>query len=459
MPRPPLPYRPDIERPEPREAETAAALRRRMRGIQETTFRHYGHAMRGIHTKSHGLLEGEMVVPEGLPPELAQGMFARPGRYPVVMRLSTNRGDVIDDDISVPRGMAIKVIGVEGERLPGSEGEVTQDFVMVNQPAFTEPDLRVFLRNITVVEATTDTGQAWKKGLAALLRPAVSTLRALGFRPWTLTTMGGHPATHPLGETFHTQVPFRYGEHVAKLSLAPASPALLALRGAPLDLRGRPNGLREAVIAFFREHGAEWELRVQLRTNPDTMPIENASVVWPEAESPHRTVARLIVPPQPAWSEARARQVDDGLAFSPWHGLAAHRPLGAINRARRAAYEEGARFRAERNRRQIREPRARLVLAPDPPAVFGAAPGREGRRPGTPDAPPGAWSPPMRPTARGLAIGAAAGLALVLGGALLRHAPGGAVRLALLAALLGTAAAGRLLLRPGRRALAGRRGA
>jgi ribosomal protein L17 len=381
-----LPFEEAIEQPEPDEAAKAAELRRLMQDIRETTLRDYGHATRSLHAKSHALFGGEIEVLDGLPPELAQGLFARPGRYPAILRLSTNRGDILDDDISVPRGMALKVIGAEGERLPGSEGEATQDFVMVNQPAFTERDLRVFVRNITVVDATTETGLAWKKVAAALLRPFVAALRAVGAKPWTLTTMGGHPLTHPLGETFYTQVPFRYGDHVAKLSLAPVSPALLALRDRPVALRGKPNGLREAVIETCHEHAAEWELRVQLRTNPRSMPIEDASAEWPEAESPYRPVARVRVPPQPAWSEARAAQVDDGLAFSPWHGLAAHRPFGSVNRARREAYVEGARFRAQHNRCPIAEPRSRLALSGQPAQVFGRAPSREGRRPRTPDA-------------------------------------------------------------------------
>lgn len=49
------------------------------------------------------------------------------------------------------------------KRLPGSEGQVTQDFVLVNQPFSTERHLRVFRRNLGFVDATTDTGQAWKR--------------------------------------------------------------------------------------------------------------------------------------------------------------------------------------------------------------------------------------------------------------------------------------------------------
>ena len=91
-----------------------------MRGIAQTTLRDYGHTVRSIHAKSHALLEGELTVPEGLPAELAQGMFSHPGTYPVVLRFSTNPGDILDDRVSAPCGLAVKVIGVEGAGLPGS---------------------------------------------------------------------------------------------------------------------------------------------------------------------------------------------------------------------------------------------------------------------------------------------------------------------------------------------------
>lgn len=53
--------------------------------------------------------------------------------------------------------------------------------------------------------------------------------------------------------------------------------------------------------------------------------------------------------------------MDDGLAFSPWHGVASHRPLGSIMRARRAAYEMSAQFRAKNNKHPIKEPRTGVV--------------------------------------------------------------------------------------------------
>ena len=377
----PLPYHPGVERPEPGEAASAASLQRSVRGILAKTWRKYGHAVRGVHAKSHGLLEGELHVLDGLPPALAQGVFARPATYPAVVRVSINPSDIMDDSVSAPRGIAVKVIGVAGERLPGSEGDVTQDFTFVNGPYFVVPSLRIFAGTFKALALSTETGQAWKKLLPAVLRRVAAVLNAAGTDSGLVKGVGGQVLTHPLGETYYTQTAFRHGDYVAKLSLLPVSPELAAMKDKPVDIAGQPNGLRGAVIDFFGDYGATWELRVQLRTNRDTMPVEDASVPWPEAESPYVPVARLVVPPQPAWSEARARQVDDNLAFNPWHGLEAHRPLGSVNRARQGVYGLSAAFRGQRNGCPMREPQAWRGLSADPAAVFGA-PGREGRRPG-----------------------------------------------------------------------------
>ena len=407
----PLAFDPAIEHPAPEEDRAIASINRRMHGILETTWADYGHSVRSVHAKSHGLLQGELRVLDGLPAALAQGVFARPVAYAVVLRISTNPGDILDDTVSAPRGLALKIIGVEGERLPGSEGDVTQDFVMVNGPAFVAPNAQKFNGSLGLLAATTDTGQGWKKVLSMLLRNAVSALTSVGQDAGALKALGGHPLTHPLGETFYTQTPFRYGSAVAKLSVAPASPELKALKDAPVSLSGRPNGLRAAVIDYFETHGGEWELLVQLRTKADAMPVEDASVPWPEDESPYVAVARITVPPQPAWNEARAQQVDDGLSFSPWHGIAAHQPLGSINRARKEAYAMSAGFRAAHNRCPIHEPRAGLELSRQAASVYGSTPGREGHRPNTPDAQPGVLGQPLNAYARKVVAGAVGGIA------------------------------------------------
>lgn len=358
----PVRYDSSIEQADEDEAAMIASLVEDMLKIHETTSKDYGHAVRATHAKSHGLLQGELRVLAGLPGTLAQGLFSMPGTYPVVMRLSTQPGDMLDDSVSSTRGLGIKLIGIDGERLPGAEGQVTQDFVMQDTPAFQAPNVKSFATRFKLLAATADTGQAWKKAFSAVMRGVESAVERVGGESPTLRSLGGHPMTHILGETFYTQVPLLHGPYMAKISLAPLSPGLTALAEMPLDLTGKPNGLREAVVDFFRENGGAWEMRVQLCTDLETMPIEDASVRWPEEQSPYVAVARINVPPQAAWSDARSTAVDDGLAFNPWHGLAAHRPLGSIMRARKAVYETSARFRQEHNQHKVEEPRAFQAL-------------------------------------------------------------------------------------------------
>ena len=354
----PLPFNPEFEQVPDDESETISGLIQAMREIAETTFADGGHAIRSVHAKSHGLLQGEIEVLPDLPPELAQGAFAKPGRMPVVMRYSTNPGDILDDKVSTPRGLAIKLIGVEGERLPNSDAEVTQDFVMVNAQAFMVPTPKDFLKSVKLIAKTTDRAPRAKQALSAALRGAESLVEKAGGKSATLKGMGGHPTTSLLGETYYSVVPVLYGRYFAKLSLVPVSPELKALTDQNVDLKDKPNGLREAINDHFAKHGGTWELRVQLATDVEKMPIEDASVVWPEDLSPYVTVARIEVQPQSAWSDARAAVVDDQMSFSPWHGLAAHRPLGGIMRSRKPAYEMSSEFRARHNGCPMQEPKS-----------------------------------------------------------------------------------------------------
>ncbi len=414
----PVRYDPSLEHVAPDEAETREALTATMRSIAETTFRDYGHAVCSVHAKSHALLEGDLTVLDGLPPELAQGMFARPAAYPVVMRVSTNPGDILDDRVSAPRGLAVKVIGVDGERLPGAEGAVTQDFVMANGPAFVAPDAKAFLGSLKLLAATTDKAEGAKVALPAALRGVGAALKTVGVESPTVTNMGGQPLTHPLGEHFYSQAPLRYGDYVAKVMVAPVSPNLAALKDKPLDLRDNPNRLRQAAIDALAQDGGEWEVRVQLCTDLDRMPVEDASKQWPEDESPYRPVARIRVPAQPAWSEARAAQADDGLAFSPWHGLLAHQPLGSVTRVRRPAYAAMSAFRAEHNGQPNPEPRSAVGLSDAPASAVGTTPGREGFR----NARPSPQKPGLGHRAAAGAVGGLAGGLLVSAVLLLKQA-------------------------------------
>lgn len=354
----PLRYQSTFEKQEPDENETTNEIVETMCKIQTKVAEDLGRGMRSVHAKAHGILRGELRVLEDLPLCLAQGIFATADTYPVVIRLSTAPGDVLADSVSTPRGMAIKVVNVPGQRLPGSEGQKTQDFVLANSPAFHKPNAKAFLGGLKLLAATTNKAEGLKKAASALLRGTEKVVEALGGKSATLISMGGHPETHPLGETYFSQVPLLHGEYMAKVSVVPVSPELAALTDAPLDVNDKPDGLRSAVVDFFRVHGGEWELRVQLCTDIEAMPIEDASAEWSEELSAYVPVARISVMPQQAWRDVDSTAVDQQLAFSPWHGIEAHRPLGSVMRVRKASYEASARFRAERNKVSLEEPQS-----------------------------------------------------------------------------------------------------
>lgn len=342
-------YTPSVEEIQPDEEQVQAELVEQLLKISRITYEDGHKALRSVHAKSHGLLEGTFTVAADLPTVLAQGLFASPGSYRAVARLSTSPGDLLPDSVSTPRGFALKLFDVPGERLAESEAQTTQDFLLVTGKAFLTPDAAHFLRSLKLLAATTDTAPGLKTVLSRVLRSTESALEAVGGESGTLKALGGYPETHILGESFFSQVPLRYGDYIAKVGLVPASPALTALIDAPLELDKDPDALRHAVRDFFARESAAWDFRVQLCADIEAMPVEDASMAWDEAKSPYITVARLEFPRQDSWDEDRQRTLDDGTAFSPWNGLVAHRPLGSIMRARRTAYPASARFRMEKN--------------------------------------------------------------------------------------------------------------
>lgn len=348
-------YSVDLDKPSKDEQQTADAISSTMAEIAQKTFADGGHALRAVHAKSHGLLRGNFEVVPGLPASLAQGLFQKPATHPVVMRFSTIPGDLLDNSISTPRGLAIKIIGVEGDRLEGSEQDSSQDFVMVNGPTFNAPNAKAFHKSLKLLAPTTDKIPEIKKGVSAVMRTVEQTLEVFGGESALAKALGGEPPTHILGETFYSQLPLRYGDFVAKVQVAPVSDDLTRLTGQPIDI-GKPDILRELVIDHFRTYTSVWEFRVQLCTDLSTMPIDDPTKRWDETQSPFIAVARLTVEPQPGWSDARSEAVDDGMSFSPWHGLDQHRPLGELMRIRKTVYDRSQRFRSERNRCPVREP-------------------------------------------------------------------------------------------------------
>jgi hypothetical protein len=360
MPTPSSPYvryASGVEEAQPNEQQLTDDTVASMARLNRFMFEKHRHAIRDAHAKSHGVLRGELHVYPNLPAHLTQGLFREARTYPVIIRLSSAPGAIGSDKQSTFKGMAVKVIGVEGAKLLADKAtEGTQDFLLVSDPVIPTGDIKSYHDMQLKLEKLAHTPEAFQEALSAVSRVANKALQAVGVDPQINPIGPGHPHYHLLGETYHTMGALRYGEYVAKISAAPLSANVRALAGQEVDVSD-DSTWRDLVVDFFRTQGAEYELRAQLSTDLSTMPVEDASVPWPEEQSPHQPIGKLVVPAQEAYSPARRVFADDVLSFNPFHCLPEHQPLGSINRARRQAYESSTAYRHHMNAQPRLEPR------------------------------------------------------------------------------------------------------
>ncbi len=350
----PLPYAPDVEQPSPDEQKTIDGIIKGMTEQSEAVEKREHHAVRASHAKSSACVIGELVVPGGLPPELAQGLFALPGTYAVAVRFAQGPGETLGDRVSTHRGMSIKVFGVLGEKLPGHRDD-TQDFVFASGTTFPSGTAAGFLKDGTAIGKATGLPEGVKSAVSATARGFNTLLHAFGGQS-PKADFFGHPFSHPMSEAYFSQAPVRFGAHVAKLAAMPAAQAQLALKDWRLDPHQDEDGFRHAAVAYFGAHDAVYELKAQLWADADKQPIEDASVEWSEEISPYRTVATLRLPRQDAYGAARVRYFDELMTFRPAHSLTAHRPLGSVMRARLQVYQALSDFRHRENGVRTEEP-------------------------------------------------------------------------------------------------------
>ena len=341
-----LRYAPEIETLEAGEQETIDGIIQGMSQQSETVEQREGNVVRASHAKSTACVVGELTISD-LPPELAQGLFARPGTFNVAIRFAQGPGETLGDRVSTHRGMAIKVFGVDGEKLPAHDA-ATQDFVLATGRTFPSGTASGFLSDAKKIGAATPMPEGFKSVVSSMARNFNRVLSMFDTAS-AKADFFGHPFNHPIGDEYFSQAPIRYGEYVAKLGAFPSSQAQDALRDWRLDPHQDEDGFRHAATEYFGLHEAVFELRAQLWANAETQPIEDASVEWPADDSQYRTVATIRIPVQDAYGAERVRYFDEVMTFRPAHSLAAHQPLGSVMRARLQVYRALSAFRHRAN--------------------------------------------------------------------------------------------------------------
>lgn len=302
--------------------------------------------LRGVHPKSHGCVQATFEINKDIDPSLQSGLFSTPGNvYEAVIRFSNAAALVAPDMVNnenASRGMAVKVFAVDGDEgfLQLDDGARNQDFLMINTPSFAFVNIPDYLQLNKILLKNDDSADEFFAPFATpetCPRGVISAIQVI-------QQIKSRPVACPVEVQYFGAAPFAFGsERVMRFS---AKPRVAPDQKAPEN--ASPDYLKEALEK--RLAGNEpiiYDFMIQVRNKGDeALDIEDATAVWDEAHFPFIPVAKITIaaPQADIYSPENEARGED-LVFSPWHSLAAHQPLGGINRLRKDVYTVSAEHR------------------------------------------------------------------------------------------------------------------
>ena len=341
------------ERAEPGEAATDQQM---AETISDYISRRYSEgrrpAMRDAHAKADGCVSATFNVEAGIPSELRHGVFVPGKHYKAWIRFSNGASEINPDKTKDARGMAIKLTDVEGEKiLPEEKDAKTQDFIMINHPFFFVDSPKQYLAMLKgfhekIVFAKTN---VFNRLAAASHLGLHKTRLAL--------KISGTRIANPLYEQYWSMTPYRLGAGLDKKAIKFFAKPCTNDRPEAPGFFSRPdeNYLQLAMASTLDSGEACFNFYLQTFKSFETTPIEQSTVEWKEADAPPVLVAKITVPAQKFNSPAQMAFCEN-LSYTPWHALPEHKPLGAVNRARRVVYTVVSKLRHELNSAPRAEP-------------------------------------------------------------------------------------------------------
>lgn len=313
--------------------KTAADLSVNIVDALQTTY-----AARGVHAKGHACVKAYVDVNKTINPQLQHGVFAEPGQqYKAWIRFSNSSSNMANsnDNAKDARGMAIKLLNA-GQNLNGG---TTQEFIAHNSPAFFVTSVDDYNQFV----ATKGDPKYFIQGY----NPFKWRLREL----WQLFNAYAPPPHSPLWTAYFSNTAYKLGPHNVKFKMQSCTAQPMATVRHPKD----SDFLKHTLAEELASDNACMQLAVQLQDVTKTMPIEDATVLWKESDSPFIPVANISILKQ-TFDTPEQHQFCENLSFSPWNALEAHRPIGALNRARKFVYEASSNYRHKLNGTEV--PRA-----------------------------------------------------------------------------------------------------
>ena len=305
-------------------------------------------AMRDAHAQDTGCVRAIFRVDPDLAPALRHGVFGQPGKeYDAWIRFSNGNSEVLSSRVPDARGMAIKLMGVTGPKLLEDEIE-TQDFVMANNPVFFVDDLQRYKDSLVAFHRG-----GYLRQFAAIFKLKLREAR-------TVFKVNATFATNPLYCRYWSMTPYRLGARRNAMTAIKFSvtPRVEADRGwvSSLGTFFSPGfSLKKELEKALAGKEMRFDFYVQ-RFVDDRTPIEDTITEWKESVSKPEHVAEIVIPSQEVDTPAR-NSFGENLSFNPWHSVAEHKPLGTVNRVRKAIYLEISKYRHQLNRAPLREPK------------------------------------------------------------------------------------------------------
>jgi len=311
---------------------------------------------RGQHPKHHGCVHAEFTIEKVIPQEFRFGVFGGlKTTFPAWIRFSNAR--VHDDRKKGGHGMAIKLMQVEGEKLlAGQEHEQTQDFLLLDSPTF-------FIKNaIEFGEFDAARLQSTFSRRPSLVQ-LVLIRRYLYKHPrelWRLFRIEHNRSSNPLETSYWSGTPYKLGTGAVKYMVEPRSDGLPIVAAVKSQ-----DQLRDAMKLNLQTRAADFDFYVQPQSDPAKEPVEDATRLW---KTSCLKVATIHIPQQLFDSSAQ-KDFCENLSFNPWHSLPDHRPLGSLNRLRKATYVALSDFRHKENHKPSIEPTPETMRSDTKPAA------------------------------------------------------------------------------------------
>jgi len=325
-----------VEVEQPNEKEKIQAVSDQFNRFQMMNFNEHAHCLRGTHLKTQGCVLGKFIVHDNLPAHLAQGMFAKPGSYDCIMRYSSLTPKLVPDNIPAPRGIGIKIFGIEGEKIWG-EDKKTQDWTFNNYPILELRDPKTTNEIADCLEKNWDNIPKFAEEQAKRVDADVATYG------------GGLPRQHMVAMPQWSQSAYRHGDNVAKYGVFPLGEAQKKIENDAIKEDDPINCISQFNRVFHMTHKVTYKFCAQMLQNLDEQPVDDIGIEWKEDKYPMEQIATLEFEPQDSWLPEFRTWWDDRITCNSWHGLKAHQPLGSTNRMRRVVYAESRKLRLQVN--------------------------------------------------------------------------------------------------------------